>query len=139
MLSRSKEMSLSEKLNMGNVRFVRQQIAEKINYAIPYYARVNDTTKAVTDLDHHPYGRYFRGVYYDSEPIVFEREAGFRKWEQPCYQPNECQYIEEYYPNHCWEGACSVVFPCDPHYVRKYADKNEMEVMLNRTCVNKSP
>jgi hypothetical protein len=41
----------------------------------------------VNDMDHHPYTRCFRGVYYSSEPIVMEREAGWRPLHNKCYNP----------------------------------------------------
>ena len=131
--------SLSEQINRNNIKFVRNQIAEKINYAIPYYARARDTTKVITDLDNHPYERYYRGVYYSDDPIVFEREAGFRPVENPCYKSLNCQYVEEYYPNHCIQTACSTVFPCFPETLRSYNIQEELNLILNRTCVNKSP
>ena len=38
--------------------------------------------------------------------------------------------------NHCFESACSVVYPCYPEYLKKYSDKEQMNVMLNKSCLN---
>ena len=45
--------------------FIKKQIERKNNYNIPYYATKNSVTKTMTDMDHFPYTRYFRGVYND--------------------------------------------------------------------------
>lgn len=37
----------------------------------------------LTDMDHFPYRRFFRGVYYESEPVIFGREAGYRPYMNP--------------------------------------------------------
>jgi hypothetical protein len=37
----------------------------------------------LTDMDHFPYRRFFRGVYYESEPVIFGRDAGYRPYMNP--------------------------------------------------------
>ena len=39
--------------------------------------------------------------------------------------------------NHCFESAGSVVYPCYPEYLKKYSDADKMNVMLNKSCLNK--
>jgi len=124
-------------LTTNNILNVRSQIAQKIQ-AKPYYATSNTVKRTVDDMDHFPYNRFYRGQYWREKPVVFEREAGYRKRHDNCYKP-KFDYIPDPKPNHCFEGPCSVVYPCYPQYLRKYADKNELEVMLNKTCVMKSP
>ncbi len=67
--------------------FIKQQIERKNNYNIPYYATKNSITHTMTDMDHFPYTRYFRGVYNQSKPVVMDREAGFRARQDNCYKP----------------------------------------------------
>ena len=106
------------------------------NKSNPYYARQHDTRKIVTDFDHFPYPRFYRGIHTFDHPVIIEREAGYRKQEQSCYK--EKLYTNPTYPNHCFEGPASVVYPCYPEYLRKYSDKAEMEIMLNRVCGDRS-
>jgi len=128
----------SDQITANSVNFVRSQIVMKNDTKIPYYGRINTVKNVITDMDSFPYQRYFRGVYNSSEPIVFEREAGWRPRENQCYREALSYNLPEY-PNHCFETACSTVYPCYPQYLRKYADKNELDVFLNRKCVDKSP
>lgn len=45
-----------------------------------------------TDMDNFPYNRFYRGVYNFYDPVIFEREAGFRPVLNGCYQPLPCPY-----------------------------------------------
>ena len=101
-----------------------------------YYATQKDCRQVVTDYDHFPYQRQYRGVYASPDPIIIEREAGYRKINKSCYKEKIISKSE--YPKHCFEGPASVVYPCYPDYLRKYSDKAEMEIMLNRVCVDRS-
>jgi len=121
----------------SNINQVRRQINLK-NRSTPYYAFQSTIKPVVDDMDHFPYNRFYRGVYHSVKPIVLEREAGYRQRHDACYKP-VIAAIPPPKPNHCFEGPCSVVYPCYPQYLRKYADKDELEIMLNKTCVIKSP
>ena len=98
-------------ITQDNVNAVRNGIAFKLNYNVPYYATIQDATTVITDQDHFPYKRNFRGVYNDSSPTVFEREAGWRPRHDDCYK--EMVTPTYYRPNYCWQAPCSTVFPCD--------------------------
>ena len=37
----------------------------------------------LTDMDHFPYRRFFRGIYYEPEPIIHSRDAGYRPYMDP--------------------------------------------------------
>ena len=124
-------------MTKNNVDYVRNQIDKKNMYK-PYYATANLVRNAVTDFDHFPYTRSFRGVYYNTKPGVLEREAGFRNRHDNDYR-KKLPLERELYPRNCFEGPCSVVYPCYPQYLRKYADKEELEVMLNRVAVTQPP
>jgi hypothetical protein len=101
-----------------------------------YYATQKDIRQVTTDFDHFPYQRFYRGVHTSPYPVIIDREAGYRKQENSCYR--EQLIVKKDYPKHCFEGPASVVYPCYPDYLRKYSDKAEMEIMLNRVCVDRS-
>tara|TARA_B100000686_G_scaffold355018_1_gene469105 strand:- start:3729 stop:4109 length:381 start_codon:yes stop_codon:yes gene_type:complete len=124
-------------ITLNNINYVRSQINLK-NSSTPYYAYDKTIRHVVDDMDSFPYHRFYRGVYWKDKPVIFEREAGYRKRHDNCYKP-KFNYIPNPKPKHCFEGPCSVVYPCYPEYLRKYADKDELEIMLNKTCVSKSP
>jgi hypothetical protein len=101
-----------------------------------YYANQKDVRQVFTDYDHFPYQRFYRGVHKSPYPVIMEREAGYRQQNPSCYR--EKLIVKSEYPKHCFEGPASVVYPCYPDYLRKYSDKAEMEIMLNRVCVDRS-
>jgi hypothetical protein len=75
---------LTARLNEHSIEFIRSQIQKKLNG--PYFSTNSATTNVVTDMDHHPYSRWFRGVYYFPNPIIMEREAGWRPRRDSCYE-----------------------------------------------------
>jgi hypothetical protein len=125
--------SLTEKVNDSNVASVRKQISMKNGYE-PYYGTINGAESVITDMDHFPYTRFFRGVPSSSDPVVLEREAGWRPQRDSCYSVNKCNQ-ESPYPNHCFEAACSTVYPCYPQYLQKFSDRDALNVQLNRACI----
>ncbi len=88
----------------------------------------------INDMDHHPYSRFYRGVYYFPEPIVFDREVGWRPSQDTCYDVN-LPYIQEQQQNHCYQNACSTTLPCYPEYLKKNSDKLMLDTMLNNACI----
>ena len=127
--------SLTPILNQHNIESVKNLIEQKKSHN-PYHATHDSATSVITDFDHFPYNRYFRGHYSSPTPIVAEREAGFRPRHDNCYKvkiPPSGQSSP--YPNHCFEGPCSLVTPCYPSYLRKYSDRDAMNVQLNKACV----
>jgi len=94
-------------INSNNYQIVANHIRNKLNYNRPYYAT---DTMPVTDMDHLPYRRFFRGVYSEPQPVIFEREAGFRPLNEGCYLKKVIPVIV---PNQvCWEYPCSNIKPC---------------------------
>lgn len=121
-----------------SVNSVRNAINQKLNYAIPYYGRNNTVRNMVTDMDQFPYNRFFRGKYNSEQPIIFDREAGWRLRNDNCYK-GVLGWAEPQYPNHCFEAPCSTVYPCfGPNFMAS-ASEGSKNVALNRLCVNKSP
>ena len=126
--------NFTQNINSSNVNHVREQIAKKSGF-LPYLATKKEASNILTDYDVFPYPRYFRGVPTSSVPIVAEREAGWRPRHDDCYKvlqpPSKINY-----PNHCYQAACSTVYPCYPEYLTKYADKELLNVILNKACIS---
>jgi len=125
--------NFTQYINSSNVNHVRRQIAKKSGFS-PYLATKQEASDILTDYDVFPYPRYFRGVPTSSVPIVAEREAGWRPRHDDCYKVLQPP-VEANYPNHCFSSACSTVYPCYPEYLTKYADRELLNVILNKACV----
>ncbi len=131
-------MDSSYAVTNDNIQNVRRQMMSKLDYSMPFIPTAQMAAGTVNDMDNFPYKRFFRGRYYESHPIVFEREAGWRPRHDKCYK-KEYEYTPSDYPNHCFEAACSIVYPCYPDYLRKYSDAQALDLFLNRKCVLQSP
>lgn len=123
----------SELITDSNVQNVRQQIHNKLG-SNPYIGTATQAQQIITDMDHQPYTRFYRGVYWSSDPVAMEREAGFRKVKNYCYINSDC-VTSTGYPNNCFETACSTVYPCYTEYLDKFADKNALNVQINKACI----
>jgi hypothetical protein len=120
-----------------NEDIVRMAIMKKNSYDRPYYATNRTAKQVVTDFDDFPYNRWYRGVATNPNPVIIEREAGYRYVEKNCYIDKPEYTIT--YPKHCFEAPCSTVYPCTPEAFKKFTDQDAMNIMLNRACVLKSP
>lgn len=116
---------LTAKHNEQSVEYIRKMIEMKTK--APYFANGNSVKNIVTDMDHHPYTRWYRGVYYYPEPIVMEREAGWRPLENSCYELT-MPPIEPSEERLCFEPPCGTVFPC-------IAGKGFMDLTNSTKCV----
>jgi len=132
-LSKMTPNELTPYINKRNVEAVQKMIEGK-NSCCPYYATSATVTNVMTDMDHFPYNRFFRGVSYFPEPVVFEREAGWRELQNDCYTLHKPRQAVPY-PNHCMQSACSTVFPCYPQYLAKYSDIEALDIELNKACI----
>ena len=121
---------LTPLINQQNIGSVRRMIDEKIS-SKPYYANNLSVMGVLTDMDHFPYTRYFRGVSYYPGPILFEREAGWRDRDQSCYRVG-CGSRELQYPSNCFESACSTTYPCNN---KTFSDREELDGKLNKMCI----
>ena len=119
---------LTVKLNERSIESVRRAIGRKVS-GMPYLANNNTVKSSITDMDHQPYERFFRGVYYYPDPIIFEREAGYRPVINGCYNSVAAVQSDED-PKHCFESACSTIFPCRPS-----ADAEKNELAINNECI----
>lgn len=126
-------MSLTQKTNQNNIEHIRAQIAKK-NSANPYLANNKTVTRELTDMDHHPYTRWFRGVYYYPDPIVMEREAGWRPENNGCYDM-VIPVFPEKHPAHCYIVPCSTVFPCFQKYDHRFKEMSDRDVFIDSQCI----
>lgn len=97
-------------INSNNVHAVQTQIKEKVQYEQPYYASRIVSQAVITDYDHFPYRRFYRGDYRSSDPIIMEREAGWRPLHTSCYRDNTVPEVDPH--RYCWQPACTTVGPC---------------------------
>jgi hypothetical protein len=122
-------------LNTYNITNIRNQIEAK-KASTPYYSTIHQVQGVITDYDTFPYPRYFRGVAESSDPIVAEREAGWRPRHDSCYRVTEPPGVDHPLPpNNCFQAPCSTVYPCYPEYLTKYSDKESLDLILNKTCI----
>ena len=124
---------LTAKLNQHSIESIRREINKKTS-SMPYFANSETIENTITDMDHHPYTRWFRGVYYSEEPIIIEREAGWRPIRNSCYalvMPVE----ETSDPQHCFEAPHTTTFPCHLKYSSRHADKEALDSTINSTCM----
>lgn len=124
---------LTPTMNQNNVEAIRTMIDAKKSCGI-WYPTQNSIEHVITDYDHFPYNRWFRGVYYSDRPIVAERQAGWRDRRNNCYKMH-CSGNPNPYPKHCFETACSTVYPCNLGYLKKYADVDALNVQVNENCI----
>jgi hypothetical protein len=116
-----------------NINNIRNEI-EKKKQPYPYFATVNTEKMIVTDYDSFPYQRWFRGVPTSNIPIVAEREAGWRLRKDNCYKAEQTPQLK-FYPKHCFESGCSVVYPCNPSTLDTNADSGILSVLMSDSCV----
>lgn len=125
-------MLSSKQIHTANGNFLKEMIKYKQG-SDPYYS---SGPSAMTDVDHFPYTRNYRGQAASDYPVVLEREAGWRPVKNDCYNKPVVRNELDLYPNHCFQSAPSTVYPCYPEYLRKYSDKNALELQLFRKGVN---
>lgn len=117
-----------------NVEEVRKMISAKKYINKPFLATNHDVVKVITDYDHFPYTRLYRGRYQSTRPIVIEREAGFRTRHDDCYKTNGYSNFNDNTPRVCFQNACSVVFPCNPFVSSDHSLKDRL--YPTKECLN---
>ena len=125
-------MLSSKNINIANHNFVSQMIQNKKN-PFPYYSSGPST---VTDMDVFPYTRFYRGQPTSNEVFVMDREAGWKPVHNSCYNTPVVRPPTQFYPNHCFQAAPSVSYPCYPETLRKYSDKEALQMQLLRKRIN---
>lgn len=125
-------MLSSKSINDANHNFVQSLIQNKKNF-IPYYS---SGPSVLTDTDVFPYTRFYRSDPSSEFPIVIEREAGWKPVKNRCYNNPVVKPELDLYPNHCFQSAPSVTYPCYPETMRKYSDKDALQIQLLRKGIN---
>lgn len=109
-------------INIGNVK---EQISRKKEDK-PYIA--TSEQQVLTDYDIFPYTRFYRGIPTSSEPIIADREAGWRPINQERYKKDIPEDASTK-PNLCFQAACSTSRPCYPK-----ADREDLNNIFNSAC-----
>lgn len=111
---------------------VQQYIQQKISQQPFGPTPANYINPIVTDMNVFPYNRFYRGINDCTTPRVFDREAGYRKWENHLYAPtNSKPCTSEPYRGKCFQIPCSTILPCIPEFTYKKPQEN--------VCVYTSP
>jgi hypothetical protein len=119
----------------SNINSIQEQIRRKQSDT-PHHATIGDVAGFITDVDHFPYTRHFRGVYNNDMPIIYARDAGWRPRRDNCYRPEPQEY-PKVTPNHCFSGACNAVKPCRPQELNPISDKGAVDLTLqNRNIID---
>lgn len=116
-----------------SIDFVRKQIQRKNSNSV-YMSNGSNVLKTVTDIDTWPYPRNYRGVYYYPDPIVMEREAGYRKVHNNCYEMI-VPFEKDKEPVNCFETACSTIYPCLPEIEVGFEENSKLNRKVNDMCI----
>ena len=125
-------MLSSKEVFSANKNFADNIIKYK-NGSIPYYS---SGPSIAVDHDVFPYTRFYRGQPKSDLPVLMDREAGWAPVHNDCYKNPVVKPEVDLYPNHCFQSAPSTTYPYYPEYLRKYSDKNAMDLQLFRKSVN---
>ena len=122
-------------INRRNIGLIQQQAQDK-QCSSPYNVVPSVVSLPLTDFDSFPYTRWFRGDYTSPDPMVIEREAGYRALNNNCYKPKVNNIpTADIYPNHVFQSGTSTVLPSYPEYMSKLTDKDFLSSVLNRACI----
>lgn len=120
---------LTQSITDKNIAIVRGLI-KRSQQSAPLYVTGDIPSSVITDYDTFPYPRWFRGVYDNSNPIVAEREAGYRILQSESYTDSKKKNETEAVLEHVFQTACTTIKPSfvlDP-------DSHE-GTKLNKTCI----
>ena len=117
-------------MEFQNIHNIRQLIAQK-NFSEPIDVTESDGKAVITPYNVFPYNKWFKGQFLSSEPIVAEREAGYRKIQNPI-----SPILYDSNPDLCFQAACSLVKPCIPRNITE-RDKLEINIPYKKYCCDK--
>lgn len=109
------------------MNYIQECIRLKNISGRPYQSYANDVKNVITDVDHFPYTRFYRGVYNDTNPHIWEREAGYHVLQPQGYTKHLSYDIPEF--SLPMQIPCSTVIP--PRSCGTLCNSKE--------CVNRSP
>lgn len=114
---------------------IKYQIELKRQSGRPFYATKELAASTLSPFDHFPYKYFWRGTYKESNPIVIEREAGYRPRRDKCYKrlgtPQSCTHAS------CWNFPCSTVYP--PKQAKRKQIEFGQELCENNSNITLAP
>lgn len=91
---------------------VKKQIEACITSEGPYFPPPEEIYQVQTDINVWPYNRVFRGRPESSEPIVWEREAGYQEILSQKSIDSIVGMSKSVPSSHCFQIPCSTTLPC---------------------------
>ena len=107
----NKNISDNKAMYNQNIENIKRQIFIKNNGSNPYFATTLNNKNVITEYDHFPFTRYWKGKPLADNVYVDGREAGFRIRDDKCYKG--CNVSEVVKPNVCFQFSYNKP-PCDP-------------------------
>jgi len=116
-----------------NKNNIEMEIIKKNNWK-PYFSTVKNVKQVTTEYNEFPYSYWFRGIANYDEPIVADREAGWREIDKEYYTIyNETESDKT--PKHCFQGPCTTITRCNPDLSTKYIDRKKSDMGIYNSCV----
>lgn len=124
---------LTQSITDKNIAIVRGLI-KRSQQSAPLYVTGDIPSSVITDYDVFPYPRWFRGLYDNSNPIVAEREAGYRILQSESYMDSKKKNETEAVIEHVFQTACTTIKPSfvldpDSHEGTKFNKS------INKMCI----
>jgi len=92
-----------------NRDYLNRQIQRKKGHQ-PYQPDAGVIRGCVTDMDHFPYTRFYRGEYQSDEPVIYGRETGYHPV-GPVMRQNEIVLSPEPDWDIYFQNPCSTLLP----------------------------
>jgi hypothetical protein len=92
-----------------NRDYLHQQILLKKSF-YPYQPDAGIIRDCVTDMDHFPYTRFYRGEYQSDKPVIYGREAGYHPV-RPIRRRDEIVLSQEPEWDIFFQNPCSTLLP----------------------------
>lgn len=99
--------------NSNNRATIANYIQSKIHSQHGILTPASFIKPITTDMDIFPYNRFYRGMVDCPSPRVFDREAGYRRWNQTAYIPHfDPAIVTPRKFEGCFQIPCSTILPC---------------------------
>ncbi|MDC3332842.1 hypothetical protein OAV62_01230 [bacterium] len=99
-------------ISQNNRNMIQFQINQKTQYNVPFYATQDIVESTMSPFDHFPYKYFWRGEAQNPNPVIMEREAGYRPLHNRCYK--QLGIPKKGNHSRCWSYPCNTVSPCCP-------------------------
>tara|TARA_Y100000389_G_scaffold138590_1_gene136333 strand:+ start:545 stop:910 length:366 start_codon:yes stop_codon:yes gene_type:complete len=109
-----------------NIQNIYNEIYKKniLHSNTPYIPTSTTVLNVITDYDTFPYMNWYKGSHLLNEPVIDDREAGFRETKH--FTRNAANESAQYTikpKQTCFENACSGIKPCEDNisfYMNNY-------------------